>query len=240
MCDFAVIFDFNGTMLFDTQIQFRAWNDLAEETLGHGLSEEEFLRCTNGRPSRETVEYFWGDVEEEQMEELVARKRRKYKELCLAHPEMFHLADGMTEVLDLLKEHEIPFTIATSSNPRSMDFYFEHLGLAAWFDRDAVICSDRRFPGKPAPDIYRIAAQELGFPPEQCIVVEDALAGAYAARSAGIGYIVIIDPESSGSIWVGDQVDYVINEYHELYEQLCNIMHAFHIEAQENRKKEQG
>ena len=40
MVDFAVIFDFNGTMLFDTQIQFRAWNDLAEETLGHGLSEE--------------------------------------------------------------------------------------------------------------------------------------------------------------------------------------------------------
>ena len=232
MCDFAVIFDFNGTMLFDTQIQFRAWNDLAEETLGHGLSEEEFLHCTNGRPSRETVEYFWGDVGEAQMGELVARKREKYKQLCLAHPEIFHLADGITQVLDLLKKNGILFTIATSSNPRSMDFYFEHLGLATWFNRETVVCSDRRFPGKPAPDIYRIAAQELGFPPEQCVVVEDALAGAYAAHGAGIGYIVVIDPDSSGDIWIGDQVDCVISEYHDLYEQLCNIIHAFHSEAE--------
>lgn len=233
MCEFAVIFDFNGTMLFDTPIQFRAWNDLAEETLGHGLSEQEFLRCTNGRPSRETVEYFWGDVGEEQLDSLVARKREKYKQLCLDHPELFHLADGITEVLDLLKTNNIPFTIATSSNPRSMDFYFEHLGLATWFDRKRIICSDRRFPGKPAPDIYRIAAQELGFPPEQCIVVEDAPVGACAAHSAGIGYIVMIDPDNNGDKQIAEHVDYVVCAYHELYEQLCNIMQC-HI------RKEQG
>lgn len=237
MSEFAVIFDFNGTMLFDTPIQFRAWNDLAEETLGHGLSEEEFLRCTNGRPSRETVEYFWGDVGEQQMQDLIVRKRDKYKQLCIAHPELFHLADGLTEVLDLLKQKEIPFTIATSSNPSSMDFYFEHLGLAAWFQRENVVCSDRRFPGKPAPDIYRIAAQQLGFPPENCIVVEDAPAGAYAARSAGIGHIVIIDSDGSGSALLGNQVDCMIRHHSELYEQLCNIIDAFYMEKQE---KEQG
>ena len=43
----------------------------------------------------------------------------------------------------------------------------------------------------------------------------------YAARGAGIGYIVIIDPEDSGLIWVGEQVDCVIQEHEQLYEMLC-------------------
>lgn len=240
MEDFAIIFDFNGTMLFDTPLQFRAWNELAEETLGHGLSEEEFLRCTNGRPSRETVEYFWGDVGEAQTNALVARKREKYKALCLANPAEFHLADGLPEVLDLLKQAGVPFTIATSSNPRSMDFYFDHLNLAAWFRREAVICSDHRFPGKPAPDIYLIAARALGFPPERCIVVEDAMAGAQAARNAGIGYVIVIDPEGSGGFAGCDQVDAVIGGHGELYEQLCNIMRALRVGGRNEQNDGQG
>ena len=50
------------------------------------------------------------------------------------------------------------------------------------------------------------------------------MAGAYAARGAGIGYIVIIDPEDSGLIWVGEQVDCVIQEHEQLYEMLCQRM----------------
>ena len=225
---FAVIFDFNGTMLFDTPLQFQAWDELAKQTLGHGLSREEFIRCTNGRTSSETVAYFWGDgMDRAERDALIRRKRRLYQQQCLAHPEVFHLADGIPEVLDMLKQKQIAFTIATSSNPQSVDFYFTHLGLGKWFEREKVICSDQKFPGKPAPDIYRIAAERLAVSPAQCVVVEDALAGAQAARSAGVGYVIVIDPDNTGAIWRGDQVDYVIHAHSELKELLCNIMQAF-------------
>ncbi|MCD8357355.1 MAG: HAD family phosphatase [Clostridia bacterium] len=231
MQEFAVIFDFNGTMLFDTQIQYHAWDKLAKETLGHGIDQEEFLRSVNGRTSHETVEYFWGNrLCVEQKQALIDQKRKNYKEYCLTHPEEFRLADGIPEVLDLLKQRDIPFTIATSSNPQSVDFYFEYLNLGKWFRREHIVCSDKNFPGKPAPDIYRYAARDLGIAPQNCIVVEDAIAGAYAARGADIGYIVIIDPEMSGFVWVGDQVDYIIHDYKQFYELLCNIMHAYEIE----------
>lgn len=232
MQKFAVIFDFNGTMLFDTPLQFHAWDELAKETLGHGIPWEEFIRCTNGRTSSETVAYFWGDgLQKQEQKALIRRKRELYQQQCLAHPEEFHLAEGIPEVLDMLKQKSVSFTIATSSNPQSVDFYFAHLDLGKWFDRERVICSDQKFPGKPAPDIYRIAAERLGIPPARCIVVEDALAGAIAARSAGVGYVIVIDPDNTGAIWVGDEVDYVIHAHSELNEILCNIMHAFEADA---------
>lgn len=224
--EFAVIFDFNGTMLFDTPLQHAAWSELLEETLGHGIEKDVFLRSTNGRTSHETVTYFWGDISPQQRQDMIERKRIRYRELCMQQPDLFHLADGLSDVLDLLRKNGIPFTIATSSSPRSMDFYFEHLGLSRWFDRAKVICSGWNFPGKPAPDIYQIAARELHLPPEQCIVIEDALAGAYAAAAANIGLIVIIDPEETGLIWTGAEVHCVIRHYAELKQMLENILKA--------------
>ncbi len=55
---------------------------------------------------------------------------------------------------------------------------------------------DGTFPGKPAPDIYRIAAARLGRTPERCIVVEDSLSGIAAARAAGIGWIAAVSTSS--------------------------------------------
>lgn len=223
MQKFAVIFDFNGTMLFDTQIQYHAWDILAKETLGQEIDQRVFLRNANGRTSSETVDFFWGNrVTKQQKQELITRKREIYKEYCLAHPEEFHLADGIPEILDLLQKNHVPFTIATSSNPKSVDFYFEHLQLGRWFRREEIVCNDKQFPGKPAPDIYRHTVQTLGVPAEQCIVVEDAIAGTLAARAAGIGYIVLIDSENDRMIRAGAQADLIIHSFDALYQLICD------------------
>ena len=219
MQNFAVIFDFNGTMLFDTRIQYQAWNILAQKTLGHDIDQRTFLREANGRTSSETVDLFWGNhVTKQQKQALITRKRELYKEYCLAHPEEFHLAEGIPEILDLLLQYHVPFTIATSSNPNSVDFYFEHLQLGRWFRREEIVCNDKQFPGKPAPDIYRYTVQTLDVPAEQCIVVEDAIAGTLAARAAGIGYIVLIDSENNRMIRAGAQADLIIPSFDTLYQ----------------------
>ena len=58
MQPFAVIFDFNGTMLFDTPLQYQAWNMIAEQTIGKSIGIDMFLRTANGRSSAETVDIF--------------------------------------------------------------------------------------------------------------------------------------------------------------------------------------
>ena len=187
MQPFAVIFDFNGTMLFDTPLQYQAWNMIAEQSIGKSIGIDTFLRTANGRSSAETVDIFWGkSLTKDEKQALISNKRQAYKRLCLTHPELFHLADGIPQILDFLKKHEIPFTIATSSNPASVDFYYENLQLYRWFRREDIVCTDGSFRGKPAPDIYCAAAKSLHMHPKDCIVIEDAVAGAYAARGAGI------------------------------------------------------
>ena len=72
------------------------------------------------------------------------------------------------------------------------DFYIEHFKLANWFDTDKIVYSDGKIKGKPAPDIYQIAAEKLGLAPLDCVVVEDAVSGIEAAKAASIGKIVAI------------------------------------------------
>ena len=57
-------------------------------------------------------------------------------------------------------------------------------------DIDKIVYANGKIPGKPAPDIYLIAAQNLGLDPKDCIVVEDAISGINAAENAGIGKII--------------------------------------------------
>ena len=74
----------------------------------------------------------------------------------------------------------------------NVEFYIKEFKLEKWFDIDKIVYSDGTIPGKPAPDIFLIAANKLGLNPKDCVVVEDAIAGIEAAKSAGIGKIIAI------------------------------------------------
>lgn len=58
---------------------------------------------------------------------------------------------------------------------------------------DGVTARERNLPGKPAPDTFLYAAQQLGLPPESCAVYEDAQAGVAAGRAGGFGIVIGVD-----------------------------------------------
>ena len=74
----------------------------------------------------------------------------------------------------------------------NVDFYIDVFNLAKWFDLDKIVYSDGTIPGKPAPDIYEIAAKKINVAPEDCIVFEDAISGIKAATSAGVKRIIAV------------------------------------------------
>ena len=74
----------------------------------------------------------------------------------------------------------------------NVEFYIKEFHLENWFDIDKIVYSDGTIPGKPAPDIFQIAAKKINLNPKDCIVVEDAIAGIKSAYSAGIGKIIAI------------------------------------------------
>lgn len=101
------------------------------------------------------------------------------------------LKNGAVELLDALKQAECPMAIVTSSSRRTAD---SHLTLAGIRDRcETILTRDDVTRGKPSPDLYLLAASQLGVRPEYCVAVEDSNHGVTAAHAAGAITIMVPD-----------------------------------------------
>lgn len=92
-------------------------------------------------------------------------------------------------------------TIATMSEWDNVEFYIKEFNLAKWFDLEKIVYSNGKIPGKPAPDIYEIAARNLNLNPADCIVVKDAISEINSANAAGIGTIIAIASIESDALY---------------------------------------
>lgn len=91
----------------------------------------------------------------------------------------------MPGVLDVIDNLALPFCVATSSSPRRVEMSLQLVGLADRFG-DRVFTASQVSRGKPAPDLFLFAAAQMGFAPEDCLVIEDSLTGVAAGRAAGM------------------------------------------------------
>lgn len=196
----AVIFDFNGVLLLDAPLHVEAWQASAQKLRGTDLSEEEFLVHVHGRPNSHIFSHLLGRaVQGQELLDLIQLKESMYRRLCLENSAMFVLSPGAKALLGNLVGMGIPITIATASEITNLKFFITHLGLEEWFKPNLIVYDDGFLPGKPAPDVYALAAKKLGKPPGKCIAVEDAISGFKSAHSAGIGHIIGLGPKSEHS-----------------------------------------
>jgi pseudouridine-5'-monophosphatase len=101
---------------------------------------------------------------------------------------------GAVALVEALRARAIPIAVATSGHraiteQKLRDQHFLH-------QIDALVCGDdpRLVHPKPAPDIYLLAAQQLGADPRSCLVVEDSLNGLRAGLAAGMRTVALVDP----------------------------------------------
>ena len=189
----GIIFDFNGTLYWDSQLHYDAWREYSRLLRGYEFSDEEMRNKMFGHTNEDIIAYAIGKKPTKEMVEKYGKEKEAlYRKRCLLEPENFKLAPGAVEFLDYLKEKNIPRTIATMSEWDNVEFYIREFHLEKWFDIEKIVYSDGTIPGKPAPDIFQIAADKLCLKPSECVVVEDAIAGIKSAKSAGIGKIIAI------------------------------------------------
>lgn len=98
---------------------------------------------------------------------------------------------GAKEFLKKLKEHGIKTAICTSNSRQLVEAAADALGMRSYIDFIITACDVEK--GKPSPDIYLKAAEELEVKPEQCVVFEDIPAGIQAGKAAGMRVIAIED-----------------------------------------------
>lgn len=210
----GIIFDFNGTLFWDSELHMEAWREFSRRLRGTSFSDEEMLKYMFGRTNEDIIAYAIGKrPSPELVEKFAVEKEQVYRDMCKRHPEIFKLAPFAEEFLDYLKANNIPRTIATMSEKENVDFYIKEFHLEKWFDVEKIVYSDGIIPGKPAPDIYLIAAKRLGLAPQNCIVVEDAISGINAAKNAGIGKVVAIASMEKPDFYSDLGVDLIITDF---------------------------
>ncbi len=92
---------------------------------------------------------------------------------------------GILDVVAQLKAEGIPFCVGSSGRYEKMRMTLGSSGLWETF-KDVLYSAQDCKMGKPAPDIFLYAAKGMGFKPEQCVVIEDSIAGIKAAKAAGM------------------------------------------------------
>jgi pseudouridine-5'-monophosphatase len=118
---------------------------------------------------------------------------------------------GAYEIVEELHKRGITMAIATSSSPDSIAVkrtnHEDMFGkMTAIISGDDPECAN----GKPAPDIYLLAAKRLGVDPKECLVFEDALAGVQAGHAAGMHVLACPDPRIMDKTPFGELTPYSV------------------------------
>ncbi len=175
----GVIFDMDGVLIDSHPVHKKAWRRFLLG-LGKGVSEAELDFVLDGRKRDEILRYFLGDLTEEQVRLYGHQKDLLFREEALA----INLSEGLQELLQQLQHAGIRMAVASSGSKGRVHFILEHLDLKGFFT--AVITGDEVALGKPDPTLFRTAAQWLATLPEDTLVVEDAVSGVKAAKTAGM------------------------------------------------------
>lgn len=178
-------------VLLDTE---RFYTEVTKEIVGRYGKEFDWSLKSNmiGRPALDSARYLVAALELPLTPEEYLSERETMLERLLADARPM---PGASELTAMLAQRRIPLAVATSSNRRL--FALKTARHREWFERDfaAVVLGDdpRVRRGKPAPDIFLVAADELGADPRRCLVVEDAPAGVAAAHAAGMQVLAVPD-----------------------------------------------
>lgn len=186
----GVLFDLDGVIL-DTERLGRSIYLRACAEAGYPQMNEEIYATLLGKPQEEgyviTRRVLGEDFPAERMFEVF---RTQVRELIRSGAEV--CKPGLTECMEGLKARGLRIALATSTKRFIVEEYMAHIPqMQNVFD--AMVCSVEAGRGKPAPDIYLEAARRLGLKPEECMGVEDSMAGLQSLTAAGCVRVMIPD-----------------------------------------------
>jgi beta-phosphoglucomutase-like phosphatase (HAD superfamily) len=178
----AVIFDLDGCLVdsephslraLAEELQAAVLSDVSEADLGErflGVSLAVILDWAAGRAGRPLPDAF---------------ATRFEARLLASYRDGLKVIDGVPQLLDRLVSDDIDCAIATGGSVRRMNETLRISGLESRFAGRAF-SADEVAQGKPAPDLFELAAQRLGVPAAACVVLEDSPHGIEGAKRAGM------------------------------------------------------
>ncbi|WP_018750145.1 beta-phosphoglucomutase [Paenibacillus sanguinis] len=205
----AIIFDLDGVICFTDAYHYLAWKKVAD-SLGINFDEtvNNRLRGVSRMESLNIIlENYPGELPETEKLSLAEEKNNYYKSL-LKEMSPADLSDEVKDTLLQLRARGIKLAIGSSS--QNARFILKRIGLGDFFD--AVSDGTNISKSKPDPEVFIKAAQYLDITGEDCLVVEDALAGIQAAVNANM------DSAALGDAAQYDLATYRLDSFRDLLE----------------------
>jgi HAD superfamily hydrolase (TIGR01509 family) len=196
----AVIFDCDGTLVDSEPLARTAW-ERALEPYGYEVTEADVEACI-GRPFPRVHAYFAERVALPGHDEMWAAFSSRLFELIDAELVPF---DDAIDAARELRSRGVPVAVASSSPRERLQRTLGRAGLLDAFD--VVVAGDEVTHGKPAPDMFLLAAARLGVSPSTCIVIEDSPPGVQAGIAAGMFTLAVCRvPGTEASLAAADRV----------------------------------
>ena len=188
----AVIFDLDGVLVDTARYHDQAWEELATG-FGYALTEAD-RHALKGRSRADSLEYIleqagWEDADPAQKSRWLQAKNARYLEL-VEELTPHDAAEGAQDLLGHLREAGIKLALGSASQNATK--VLSKIGMEGAFD--SVVDGTRTTRSKPDPQVFEMAASDLGLEPKDCIVIEDAQAGIQAALAGGFRTIGLGDP----------------------------------------------
>lgn len=207
--ELGVIFDMDGVLVDSYAAHFESWRQLGRE-VGFEMTERQFV-ATFGRTSREIIADFWPQLatSRAQVTALDQRKEELFRVILSA---AFPVMEGAGELIDELHAAGLRLAVGSSGPPENVALVMEKLGRREKFS--GVVTGMDVTRGKPDPQVFLLAAERIGLPPAQCLVIEDAPTGVAAAKAAGMQCVGLATLDRDPAVLA--QADRVVTSLSEL------------------------
>jgi beta-phosphoglucomutase family hydrolase len=186
----AVIWDMDGVIADSGPYHLAAWQEIlgrrgvkfTAEDFKHsfGLRNDNIIRNTLGK-----------NISQAEVNTIAREKEETFRRLAGGK---IKALPGALELLRLLEKEGFSMAIASSTPAENIELVTGTLGIAGCFQ--VVVNGHEVTEGKPDPQVFLLAAKRLGVKPENCLVIEDAVAGVTAAKRAGMACLAVTNTHS--------------------------------------------
>jgi HAD superfamily hydrolase (TIGR01509 family) len=195
----AVLWDMDGVLVDSGELHYQSWLETFN-ALSIPFDGDKF-RATFGMNNTSILTIVMGGPPEPDFVDMVSdRKEGLYRERLHGN---LQLLPGVLGWLKMLHDRGILQAVASSAPQANIEAVVDELSIRQYF---SALISAYSMAGKPDPAVFLEAARQLGMQVEQCVVVEDAVAGVTAAKKAGMKCIAVCTTHPRASLSAADIV----------------------------------
>ena len=228
----AALFDLDGVLTPTAEVHMRAWRRLFSDFLiKRGIDqpylESDYFSYIDGKPRYDGVRAFLasrgvqlaeGEPNDSPTAETVCglgnRKNEFFGEVL--REEGVQPYPGSVQLLDHLMQRGTKVAVVTSSKNATAVLDAADLRSRFGVVVDGNVAAEKGLRGKPSPDTFVAAADQLGVPVERAVVFEDALSGVQAGHAGGFGLVVGVDRGVGAQRLTESGADVVVSDLAEL------------------------